>query len=80
MIAKKMKHKLSNITNFVDELHKKESHTNRKELIEELSNHLCEGRFVRLRNELKKLIWFKCICICVNFNVSFLLLTKNFLL
>lgn len=36
-IAKKMKIKLRNITNFVDELHQKKTHTDRKELVSELS-------------------------------------------
>jgi len=36
-LAKKMKIKLRNITNFVDELHQKKNHTDRKELVSELS-------------------------------------------
>lgn len=56
MAAKKIKYKLNNITNFVEDLHRREVHTDRKELIGELTQHLCEGKFGRLRNELKKLI------------------------
>jgi hypothetical protein len=36
-MAKNMKKKLQNITNFVDQLHRSKVHTNRKDLISELS-------------------------------------------
>lgn len=54
--AKKLKEKVNSITEFVDNLHRRETHTKRKELIEELNLHLCEEKLSRLRNELKRLI------------------------
>lgn len=56
LLAKKMNIKLSSINNFIDDLHLKMTHTNRKDLISELSQHLCEKKFKRLRRELKKLL------------------------
>jgi hypothetical protein len=55
-MVKQIKEKLRTITEFVDELHRKESHTKREDLVEELRKHLHEDKFVKLRNELKKLI------------------------
>jgi len=49
-IAKGMKLKFQNITTFVDSLHEKQPQTDRKALILELTNHLCEKKFGRLRN------------------------------
>ena len=55
-MVKQIKEKLRTITEFVNELHRKESHTKREDLVEELRKHLHEEKFVKLRNELKKLI------------------------
>ncbi len=56
MMVKQIKEKMKTITEFIDGLHRKEPHSKRKDLVEELTKHLHEEKFGRLRNELKKLI------------------------
>jgi hypothetical protein len=47
---------MKTLSHFIAELHRKEPHSKRKDLVEELKEHLHEKKFGRLRNELKKLI------------------------